>query len=249
MSLEMTPLFLKRIKRVLICVLFFLCHTYAFSQINVLEKEINIPEFKGSAKQLISQIESAEKLVFAYTSSISLAYEVSFTNKQMKLKDFLDTLFSQKSIAYKVKGNKIILYTNNTNTSTSLILQQTVRGSIVDADSRLPIIGATISIPDSDPLIGTVSDLNGNFRFDKIPVGRINLQLSCIGYKTNYISNVEVNSGKEVVLFFTMHESATKISEVVITLGKKKGEALNDMALLSARSISVEESLPILNGH
>nr|NQU93204.1 TonB-dependent receptor [Bacteroidota bacterium] len=121
-------------------------------------------------------------------------------------------------------------------------LTQTVRGTLIDADSKLPLIFATVMIPGSDPLIGTVSDLDGTFKLVNIPVGRITLQFSYLGYEDKTIPNIEVNSGKEVVLNLNMQESAVKLDEVVIKAYKNKGEALNNMALISARSISVEET-------
>jgi len=119
---------------------------------------------------------------------------------------------------------------------------QTVRGTIIDADNQMPLIGATLMIPGSDPLIGTVTDLDGKFRLENIPVGRIILKLSYIGYETKTIPNIVVNSGKEVVLNLTMQESVLTMNEVVITANRNKGEATNTMSIISARSISPEET-------
>lgn len=121
-------------------------------------------------------------------------------------------------------------------------LTQTVRGAIIDTDSKLPLIGANVMIPGTDPLIGTATDVNGKFRLENIPLGRITLRLSYIGYEYKTIPNIVVNSGKEVVLNLNMQESAVKMDEVVVKPNKNKGEALNDMSLISARSISVEET-------
>ncbi len=63
-------------------------------------------------------------------------------------------------------------------------LTQTVRGTIIDIDSKLPLIGATLVIPGTNPIIGTTTDVNGIFRLENIPIGRITLQLSYIGYET-----------------------------------------------------------------
>ena len=120
-------------------------------------------------------------------------------------------------------------------------LTQTVRGTITDADSKLPLIGATVTGIDSDHLIGTTTDVNGNFRLGKIPVGRVSLQFSYIGYDSRTISNIEVYSGKEVFLELSLKESVIKLEEVVVR-AHKNGEAINDMSLLSARSISVEQT-------
>ncbi|NCC58650.1 MAG: hypothetical protein EOM17_13650 [Synergistales bacterium] len=55
-------------------------------------------------------------------------------------------------------------------------------------------------VPGTDPLIGTSSDADGNFRLEKIPVGRVDLQVSFIGYKTANLNNLMHTSGKELVL-------------------------------------------------
>ena len=52
-------------------------------------------------------------------------------------------------------------------------LTQTVRGTIVDVDSKLPLIGATLMILGTDPLIGMATDVNGEFKMKNIPIGRI----------------------------------------------------------------------------
>jgi hypothetical protein len=127
-------------------------------------------------------------------------------------------------------------------------LTQTVRGIIVDVDSKLPLIGATLVIPGSDPVIGTSTDINGIFRFENIPIGRIKLQLSYIGYEAKTISDIVVNSGKEVVLDLSMQESVIKMNEVVVKAYKKKGDAINDMSQLSLHSITLEETKRFTGG-
>ncbi|MCK5169111.1 MAG: TonB-dependent receptor, partial [Bacteroidales bacterium] len=121
-------------------------------------------------------------------------------------------------------------------------LTQTVRGTIIDTDSKLPLIGATVTILGSDPLIGTATDVNGNFRFENIPVGRITLQLSYLGYESKTIPNIVVNSGKEVILNLNLQESVVKLDEIVIKPKRKNGEAINEMSLISARSVSIEQT-------
>jgi hypothetical protein len=121
-------------------------------------------------------------------------------------------------------------------------LSQTVRGRILDNDSKLPLIFATVVIAGSDPVMGTTTDANGLFRLENVSIGRITLQISYMGYEPLSIPNIEVNSGKEVVLDLNMRESIVKMDEVVVKPDHKKGEAMNDMSVLSSRSISVEET-------
>ena len=128
-------------------------------------------------------------------------------------------------------------------------LTQTVRGTVLDTDSKLPLIGAGIAILGTDPIIGTTTNEKGEFRFSNVPVGRITLQLSYIGYEKMSLPNVEVNSGKEVVLTINMQESVLQTEEIVIEANKNKGEALNDMSLVSARSISLDDSKRYANSY
>ncbi|MFN0037515.1 MAG: TonB-dependent receptor [Saprospiraceae bacterium] len=121
-------------------------------------------------------------------------------------------------------------------------LTQTVRGTILDADSKLPLIGAQVVLLGSEPKKGANTDLEGNFRLENVPIGRVALQISYLGYENLIVPNIVVNSGKEVVLNFDMRESTLKMNEVTISASQNKGEALNDLAMLSARSISPEET-------
>ena len=116
---------------------------------------------------------------------------------------------------------------------------QTVRGRVLDADTQQPLIGAAVIL---GPESGTVTDEYGIFRLENVPIGRVDLALSYLGYENLTVPNIVVNSGKEVVLHLLMQESTVKMSEVTVTASRNKGEPLNDMALLSARSISPEET-------
>ncbi len=121
-------------------------------------------------------------------------------------------------------------------------ITQTVRGTLLDTDSKLPLTGVEVTILGSDPKIVTLTDDKGIFRFENMPIGRITLQLAYLGYDKISIPNIEVNSGKEVVLTISMQESVVEMDEVVVKANKDKGAALNDMSLVGTRSISVEDS-------
>jgi hypothetical protein len=119
---------------------------------------------------------------------------------------------------------------------------QTVRGTVMDADSRTPLIGVSVSIPGTSPLKGTSTDEHGAFTLPGVSLGRITLVLRYIGYKETTIPNIVVDAGKEVVLELLMEESANKLNEVVIRSNQVKGAVQNEMSLVSGRSISLEET-------
>ena len=54
---------------------------------------------------------------------------------------------------------------------------QTIRGRVTDKESSAPLIGCNITVPDLEPITGTISDLEGYFKLDGIPVGRHNIEV------------------------------------------------------------------------
>jgi hypothetical protein len=121
-------------------------------------------------------------------------------------------------------------------------LTQTVRGSVTDKVSKTPLPGTTIIIQNSNPIIGTTTDDEGNFKLIGVPVGNQAIKISFIGYKDVVLPNVVVNSGKETVLIIPMDEDIKVMQEVVVRPELEKNKPLNDMADVSARTFSVEES-------
>ncbi len=119
---------------------------------------------------------------------------------------------------------------------------QTIRGTVADKVTGFPLIGATVVVLDSDPLIGTITDVNGDFELDGIPVGRQSLEISYMGYYSKIIPNLLLSSGKETVLRISLEEKVIAMEEIVVKAGRRKDQANNEMAVVSARTFSVEET-------
>jgi len=117
---------------------------------------------------------------------------------------------------------------------------QNVKGVVIDKQSEIPLIGATIQLI-SDTGIATVTDFDGNFTLTNVPVGRQSLIVNYLGYETITIPNVEVTSGKEVYLDISMEESLIELEEIVITAEVDKDKSINTMATVSSRQFSMEE--------
>lgn len=120
-------------------------------------------------------------------------------------------------------------------------LTQVIRGRVLDRETNVSLLGANIVILDTDPLIGTVSDVDGYFRLEEVPIGRYSIRVSFVGYETLVVPEIQVGSAREVVLSFSLKESSESIDEVVVR-PYDKGSPRNDMAFVSGRSFSVEES-------
>ncbi len=119
---------------------------------------------------------------------------------------------------------------------------QTIRGNVTDRETKTPLVGAEVVLLNSDPIMGDVTDPAGNFKLGKIPVGRHTLQVSYLGYEPLTMPNFLVTAGKELVLNLELVESAVQLEVATVVAKHDKTGALNEMATVSARSFSVEET-------
>lgn len=118
---------------------------------------------------------------------------------------------------------------------------QTLRGKISDQVTQAPMMGASVIILGSEPLLGTTTDLDGEFAITKVPVGTYSLKISFIGYRDLILPAVILNSGKETVLQLSLEENISEIQEFVVT-ASEKDRTINDMISVSGRTFSVEET-------
>lgn len=121
-------------------------------------------------------------------------------------------------------------------------ITQVVRGTVVDKVTQAPMPGAVITILNIQPAIGTATNEQGLFILKQVPVGRQTIKVTYIGYKPVVLSNITVNSGKEVVLNIEMEEEIVINKEVVVKANRIKNQPLNEMSTVSTRTFSVEET-------
>ena len=117
---------------------------------------------------------------------------------------------------------------------------QTIRGQVVERSIGIPLKGATVELPSRG--LRTVSDANGDFRFERVPVGSFSLRVTYVGHRTVNLENLALESGKESVLTVEMEESVVSEAEVVVKSRTNKARPLNESALVSARMFSIEET-------
>ena len=107
-------------------------------------------------------------------------------------------------------------------------LTQTLRGNVVEAESKFPLTGVVITVyKDSILLNGAVSDGAGHYVVASIPVGRIKIKFELIGFSESALDNIEVSSAKELVLNIELEQSAAITQTVEIT-ATREGRLLRD---------------------
>jgi TonB-dependent receptor len=125
-----------------------------------------------------------------------------------------------------------------------------IRGSIVEAGTRDPLIAATIQI--EELVIGTISDINGNYVLSGVPVGKFILRISYLGYETR-LFDVEISQRGDVkVINAELTPLSLEIDDIVIT-GQARGQTAaiqqqrNSMGIVNVVSRERLEELPDVN--
>lgn len=190
---------------------------------------------KAPLRDVIKYLEDVSGQQFSYSNSaLPLDQEITISFNTYSLTEALDKLVEEVPLSYKVINKRVVLMYNT--------LKQTIRGTIRDESSHIPIIGATVMIIDSDPILGSASDVNGNFKIEGVPLGRRSIKVSYIGYEDRIIPNLLIGSGKELVLNIDLVESVLQMDEIIIMDDGVVSLPVNDMAQVSARSFTVEET-------
>lgn len=185
--------------------------------------------------KVLEYFEEQSNYKFSYTSNnIPLDQEVTLKEQNISLWTALDEVFRYMPVSYEVVNQNIVLRYNE--------LTQTVRGTIVDKDSQQPIFGATVMVVGSDPIQGATTDEFGRYRIPNVEVGRKTLRFSYLGYEEGIIPNVLLGSGKEMILDVELVESVIKMEEIVVSAVGVGSQPLNEMAMISGRSFTVEET-------
>jgi len=89
-------------------------------------------------------------------------------------------------------------------------------GQVTDSKTGRPLSGATILIPDLK--LGVAADANGQYNFKGLPSGTFLVEIKYLGYKSISKNILLKDAIKED---FKLEESATEISEVVVTGSSK----------------------------
>jgi len=121
-------------------------------------------------------------------------------------------------------------------------LSQTFRGTVVDAYTEVPLPGATVIILNSSPLKGTSTDVDGQFRMDDMPLGRFDIEVRMMGYQPTTIHNLLLGSGRELVITVRLEEQVYLLDDVEVRPELRKDQPLNEMAVISARSFTIDET-------
>jgi len=122
---------------------------------------------------------------------------------------------------------------------------QTVKGKVIDKETKETLPGAAIILANADTTIAITTDTAGIFTFD-VPIGRQSFLVSYTGYENMSVPDVLITSGKEVVLNIELRESITTLKDVVISTNKM--QSINSMSAVSVNMLRPQDAARYAGG-
>ena len=117
----------------------------------------------------------------------------------------------------------------------------TIAGTLIDEENAEPLIGAAIFL-ESDPSIGSATDLDGRYRITGVPEGTHNLVLRYVSYQTKTVTDVVVKAGSITTFDGTMATSSELLGEVVIR-ESFKAESVAAVYTMQKKAIAVQDGI------
>lgn len=92
---------------------------------------------------------------------------------------------------------------------------ETLRGTVKDAITGEPLIGATVRVVELQGA-AAVTDIDGNYLINISQGGRYTIESTYIGYEPSMMKEILISGVKEVVLDIALRENSTELKEVVV---------------------------------
>lgn len=93
----------------------------------------------------------------------------------------------------------------------------TIKGIVIDGETKSPLIGANVLILDTT--MGASTDVDGNFTIHSVPVGDYTLRISYIGYEQLSKTDIIVKSSRITFVNAGLKTAVLMTDDVVVTAG------------------------------
>ncbi|MCV9385075.1 STN and carboxypeptidase regulatory-like domain-containing protein [Reichenbachiella ulvae] len=155
----------------LVAIIILLSTQFGYGQ----SRSISLRMQNVTLEQVILTLKEQTDIVFIFNhEKVQQITNVSVDIQNGTVEEVLDQALEGKDLTYERVGDKIVIATKGeAKSANGSGLKQTVRGKTLDRDSQLPLPYVTVAVLGTQPLLGAVSDIDGNFVIENVPVGRI----------------------------------------------------------------------------
>jgi hypothetical protein len=116
-----------------------------------------------------------------------------------------------------------------------------IAGMLIDEATAEPLIGAAIYL-ESNPSLGTSTDLDGRYRLSGVPEGTHSLVIRYVSYQTKTVEGIAVKAGNTVQLDATLSPATELLAEVVIR-ESFRAESVAAVYTMQKKAIAVQDGI------
>lgn len=190
--------------------------------------------------ELFQEVEKQTSIRFVFSEDdIDPKTTVTLNRSEYQLQSLLTELSQKRAIEFKRIDDYYVVTSNLKPETGKKVIYQRIRGKVMDLQTGTTLPSANIY--QMDMLQNrTITDRDGNFEM-QVPIGRLTLAVSFIGYKSKVIPLL-VNTGEEQYLEVQLEESVSQLNEVTIEAERDKARTQNELVYASGRSFNVLEA-------
>ena len=118
----------------------------------------------------------------------------------------------------------------------------TIRGTITDGETGEVLMFANVSVKNSDPLIGTTTDLDGNYEIS-VPGGTYDLLISYVGFSDQTIEGVVVTDNEIVVVDYLMQAEAMDLGVEITVKAERIDRSENALLVLQRKAPGIQDGI------
>ncbi|REL32844.1 SusC/RagA family TonB-linked outer membrane protein [Rhodohalobacter sp. SW132] len=175
-----------------------------------IEMEINITLEEETLDEALKQIATKTGLKLSYRGDIIDDEKVTLLSESISVSNALDHILEGTDLEYKISQDGYLLITKSNDVTDSEIYQETVTGTITDAQTGESLPGVNILIEGTN--IGTSTNVDGEFSLS-VPNLEVTLIISYIGYQSQEVE-LDGQSSLEIAL-----QPAAVVGEELVVIG------------------------------
>jgi outer membrane receptor for ferrienterochelin and colicin len=183
------------------------------AQENILKQTLSISFENVELQQAFLEISQESGITISYNNKLSdMTIPVSGNFKNKTISNILTNLLRDKTLDFKQIADQIVIFEKKDAGSDKSENNSSIEGLIIDEKTKDPLPYVNVVIVGTN--IGTMSDLNGRYKIEKLPAGKYNLMFLSIGYEQKEIENIVLTSDQNydvgisylAVAFITLNE-------------------------------------------
>ncbi|MCS7020108.1 MAG: TonB-dependent receptor [Cytophagales bacterium] len=115
---------------------------------------------------------------------------------------------------------------------------QNIRGAVTEKETGAAVPGVLLLLQGTTTQKHAVSNQQGAFQIEQVPVGHYKLEARAVGYEPFVTDVVLSSAAKEVVLHIALTEKIRQLAAVEVSGSRQATQPLNEMSTVSVRSFS-----------